>query len=183
ILGAAVSHAASLRQEVYVWQRDWNPAVHEAVVRRATNFPRLVALNTEVPWKQKQPQLIRVPLDYALLAKTECEIGLTLRIGPYVGPFATNDRTALYLANLAGSLVREARATRMPLHEFQLDFDCAESKLTGYRSWVEVIRAEVKPTPLTITALPAWLKQPAFKSLLEAADGYVLQVHSLDRPK
>jgi len=41
----------------------------------------------------------------------------------------------------------------------------------------------VKPTPLTITALPTWLKHSAFKSLVEATDGIVLQVHSLDWPK
>lgn len=33
-----------------------------------------------------------------------------------------------------------------------------------------------------ITALPAWLNQPAFKRLISAVDDYVLQVHSLERP-
>jgi hypothetical protein len=34
-----------------------------------------------------------------------------------------------------------------------------------------------------ITTLPSWLDQAAFKPLVKATDGYVLQVHSLERPK
>jgi hypothetical protein len=67
--------------------------------------------------------------------------------------------------------------------ELQIDFDCAESKLDGYRIWVEAIKRRVAPVPVTITALPAWLKRSAFKRLVAAADGYVLQVHSLARPR
>jgi hypothetical protein len=37
--------------------------------------------------------------------------------------------------------------------------------------------------PVTITALPCWLKRPAFARLAAEAGGYVLQVHSLERPK
>jgi hypothetical protein len=69
------------------------------------------------------------------------------------------------------------------LAELQLDFDCAESKLEGYRVWVESIRRQIAPVPLVITALPSWLKQPAFAKLVAAGDGYILQVHSVDRPK
>jgi hypothetical protein len=67
--------------------------------------------------------------------------------------------------------------------ELQVDFDCAERKLDDYRCWVEMLRARVAPVPLVITALPAWLDQPAFRRLVAAADGFVLQVHSLARPK
>jgi len=66
--------------------------------------------------------------------------------------------------------------------ELQIDFDCAESKLAGYRQWVTAIKAKVAPVPVTITALPCWLDRRAFKALAAAADGYVLQVHSLRKP-
>jgi hypothetical protein len=108
---------------------------------------------------------------------------LALRVGPYSGPFAANDKTAAFLSELASALVAEARTNQVDPQELQLDFDCAESKLDGYRVWVELIRRKVAPLPLTITALPSWLKQPSFKRLISATDGYVLQVHSFERPK
>ena len=37
--------------------------------------------------------------------------------------------------------------------------------------------------PVTITALPSWLEQASFQRLVSAAGSYVLQVHSLDRPR
>ena len=49
--------------------------------------------------------------------------------------------------------------------------------------WVETIRRQIPPVPLVITALPSWLKQPAFAKLAAASDGYILQVHSLERPR
>ena len=64
----------------------------------------------------------------------------------------------------------------------QIDFDCAESKLDGYRIWVTAIQARVAPLPVTITALPSWLNAWAFKRLAVVATNYVLQVHSLERP-
>lgn len=37
--------------------------------------------------------------------------------------------------------------------------------------------------PLVITALPSWLSRDSFGALVQATDGYVLQVHSLERPR
>jgi hypothetical protein len=75
-----------------------------------------------------------------------------------------------------------ARRTGLAPRELQIDFDCAESNLEGYRAWVETLRRKVAPVPVTITALPSWLGQSAFPRLAGAAGSYVLQVHSLDRP-
>jgi hypothetical protein len=183
LLAGLPLHAASLPQEVYVWQRAWTEPVRRAVADHGAVFSRIVALQAEVTWDQGKPRLARVSADYSALAATGRPIGLALRIGPYSGPFARTNPAAVYLADLAAKLVAEARASGITLSELQLDFDCASSKLEGYRSWVEVIRERVAPVPLVITALPTWLDQAAFKPLAQAADGYVLQVHSLERPK
>jgi len=87
------------------------------------------------------------------------------------------------LADLAQRLVVEATAAGVSPSELQLDFDCASSRLDGYRIWVEVIRQRIAPVPLVITALPVWMDEAAFRTLVAAASGYVLQVHSLERPK
>jgi hypothetical protein len=165
-----------------VWQRAWADPVRRALTEHAETFARFVVLKGEVTWKGEKPQLAQVSLDYNALLQTKRPIGLALRIGPYSGQFATTNASVTYLADLAEKWVAEARTAGLAPTELQLDFDCASSKLSGYRIWVELIRKRVAPVPLVITALPSWLDEPAFRPLAQAADGYVLQVHSLQRP-
>jgi hypothetical protein len=157
--------------------------VRDAVAEHGTNFTELVVLNAEVSWKGKVPWVVKVPLDFSVLRNSGPQIGLALRIGGYAGPFRADNEEGRFLTDLAATLVADAASNRLSVAELQLDFDCAESKLDGYTVWVEAIKRKVAPLPVTITALPAWLKQPAFKRLIAAANGYVLQVHSLERPK
>ena len=98
-------------------------------------------------------------------------------------PQSESDAITIFLSDLAASLVAEARTNHVNPSELQIDFDCAESKLDGYRIWVEAIQRRVAPLPVTITALPSWLNASAFKRLAAVATNYVLQVHSLERPK
>jgi len=182
------------------------------VSHHGTNFAEIVPLKAEISWKDNKPQLTRVSVDYATLAATSRPIGVALRIGPYAGPFARSsfDRTnglrndfkapetanasneaihtqgesvTDYICNAAASIVAEARSKHIELSELQIDFDCAESKLDGYRIWIEAIQHRVAPLPVTITALPSWLDSRAFKRLAGIATNYVLQVHSVARPK
>jgi hypothetical protein len=172
-----------LTQEVYVWQRAWVPEVRDAVVEHGGVFSNIVVLAAEVSWNHGQPQVVRISLDFGALAAVKRPIGLALRIGPFSGPFSTNDSVAQAVRSLATSLVLQAKTNGISPSDLQFDFDCAESKLDGYRSWVETIRQAIAPVPLTITTLPSWLKQPAFRRLIAETDGYVLQVHSLEKPK
>ncbi len=187
LLGSAVCLGEPARpplsHEAYVWQRDWNRQVRETVSQHAPHFTRVIALSAEVTWVRKQPRAIRVPLDYAVLRETGRSVGLALRIGPYPGPFEPAGEPIEALSALARSIVHEAHTNGLQVSELQIDFDCAESKLDGYRTWIGVIRKRVAPTPIGITALPSWLRRPGFKELVSAADNYVLQVHSLERPK
>jgi hypothetical protein len=66
--------------------------------------------------------------------------------------------------------------------ELQLDYDCPESKLAVFTGLVRDVKAALAGIPVTITALPSWMGAPGFAGLIAAADGYVLQVHSLERP-
>jgi len=180
---ATTGPALPLPQEVYIWQRAWTPAVREAVTEHGGSFSNIVALAAEVSWSHGKPEVVRVPLDFNTLALTKRPIGLALRIGAFGGPFATNDTVAKTLRSLATSIVSAAKTNQINLSELQLDFDCADSKLAGYRLWVESIRRQIAPVPLSITTLPSWLKQPGFRDFISASDGYVLQVHSLEKPK
>jgi hypothetical protein len=175
--------AAGLPQEVYVWPRAWTEPVRRAVVEHGEAFARIIALKAEVTWQGSTPRVVQIPVDYPSLVHTKRPIGFALRIGTYPGPFNRDDFAITYVADLAVKLLAEARQAGLGLSELQLDFDCASSKLDGYRVWVDVIRARIAPVPVVITALPTWLDQTAFKPLAQVSDGYVLQVHSLERPK
>jgi hypothetical protein len=172
-----------LRHEVYVWQRAWTQPVRDAVTNHSKSFSRIVPLKVEISWNERQPRMARVAVDYEALKTSSQSVGLALRIGPFPGPFASNDPIAGILCDTATGMVAEARINGVALAELQVDFDCAESKLAGYALWIQAIQARVSPVPVTITALPSWLNAPAFSALARLATNYVLQVHSLDRPK
>jgi len=172
-----------LLHEAYVWQRKWSQPVRDAVSQHATDFTALTWLGAEISWKDKRPQIARVVVDYGALAETKRTAGLALRIGPYGGPFVANDSAGRYVVEAAATLVAEARMNHIELTELQIDFDCAESKLDGYRIWLEAIQERVAPVPVTITALPSWLDARAFRRLAAVATNYVLQVHSVERPR
>jgi hypothetical protein len=185
VLNPPVPRASGpLPHAAYVWQRAWTAPVREAVAGAgaAPAVGGLVVLGAEVAWEAGAPRTARVRPDYGALRAAGLPVGLALRIGPYAGPFTADGEPFGLLARLAESLVAEASATGVPPRELQVDFDCAESKLDGYRVWVEALRRRVAPVPLTFTALPSWLDAGAFRRLAAATDGFVLQVHSLERP-
>jgi hypothetical protein len=91
-------------------------------------------------------------------------------------------RARFGVAEVAAELRAGAKAAGLAIAELQVDFDAAESKLEGYRAGVTMLRQRTGGTPLVITALPAWLRHDAFRALVHAADGFVLQVHSLEKP-
>jgi hypothetical protein len=172
---------ALLPQQAYVWQRAWTPGLIQSLARHADSFDRLILLQAEVSWTQGQPHVITVPADFAALRALKRPVGLALRIGAC--PASQSEKATPWLADLARGVVENVRTNGVPVSELQIDFDCAESKLDRYRAWIIAIRKQITPTPLVFTALPSWLKRDAFTPLARSADGFVLQVHSLDRPK
>ncbi len=165
-----------------MWQRAWTPPVREAVAEHVTNFSEIAVLQAEVLWKEKLPQVTRVAVDFSSLAKVHRPVGLVLRVGAFGGALSEDKPAVNFLAELAASLVAEARTNLVEPAELQIDFDCAESKLDDYRAWLAIVQQRVAPLPVTITALPSWLNSPAFVKLAVASTNYVLQVHSLTRP-
>lgn len=170
-------------QEAYVWQRVWTEDVQAVVSEPPPCIGRLVVLAAETRYNADGWRTVRVGLDYAAMKASGRAIGLAIRIGPYSGPFQRDDATGRHLADLARSLLTEAKAAGIEPAELQIDFDCATSRLDGYRTWVGMFQTALPHGPaITITALPTWLRSSEFPALAEATDGYVLQVHSFERP-
>lgn len=191
-LAAACSRGRAsgpLPQEAYVWQRAWTPAVREAV-GKAGDFRSLVVLAAEVDLSSRPPRIARPAIAWETLQGRP--VGLALRIGRFhgwggnagdTGRFADDPGTVRLLAGLAADLSREARSQGIDLQEVQLDYDCPESKLADYPVLVRAVDRAVDPTPVTLTALPSWLRhERAFRDLARSADGFVLQVHFLRTP-
>jgi len=172
----------SLPSQAYVWQRKWGDEVRAAVRRAAPSLEGLVVLAAEVDIEGGKGKAARVAIDHAALAACGRPVGLALRINPYPGPFDRDGGLARSLGDLAAELVAGWRGKGLEPSELQVDFDCAASKLDGYRAWIEAIRPRVAPVPFAITALPSWLERPAFRTLAAEAGGFVLQVHSIERP-
>jgi hypothetical protein len=168
-----------LPQRGYLWQRAWSPAVMAAVQEAGKHMDGIVIIGAEILWNGSTPETIRANSDWPTLKNAGKPIALALRVAPYPGPFSKDDSTIKYITGVATSLLTSATAHGLTVSEFQLDFDCAQKKLSGYSLWVEAVRSAVRPTRFVITALPAWLNEPAFVPLVQLADSYVLQVHSV----
>jgi hypothetical protein len=166
-----------MRQRAYVWQRKWTPAVSAAIRRAGPHLDGFVVLGAEVAWKDGAARVLRPPVDWTALRETGKPVGIALRIDPF-DAVARDDRTRLF-ADLAKSLVAEARQNGVRCAEFQVDFDCAQGKLAAYRSWLPALREAVWPGRFVITALPAWLDEREMRRLVAGVDGFVLQVHSV----
>lgn len=172
-----------LIQRGYLWQREWTPAVADAAIQAESKMDGLVILGAEIHWRGATPQTIRASIPWDALKKAKKPCAIALRVAPFGGPFGSDDGPMRTIMEVAKSLLFEAKSHGVNVNEFQLDFDCAQKKLAGYRVWLRALRPAVAPMPLVITTLPSWLKEPEFAALLGEADGYVLQVHSVPTEK
>lgn len=179
---AASRTTGTLSQGVYVWQREWNETVCDAVRSTPGDIRRTVALAAEAAVDGRAVKVSRVALDMDVIRGLGRPVGIALRMGPFGGPFRELGEPFESLAALADEQVTKFRDAGIEPAELQIDFDCAASKLDGYRFWIESLRRRKFGVPIVITALPSWLSERAFRRLAEACDGYVLQVHSLEPP-
>jgi hypothetical protein len=180
---AVPTASGPLTQRGYLWQRVWTSAVTDALTQAETQLDGVVILGAEIGWSGQNPQTISASIDWGALKNWTKPVAIALRVAPFPGPFEKDDASARRIAEMAKFLLAAAKAHGVHLREFQLDFDCAEKNLNGYRLWLQTLRPIIRPVRLVITALPAWLDQPEFTALVQEVDGYVLQVHSVPTAK
>jgi len=169
----------ALPQRGYLWQRDWTPAVTAGLAEVRGHVNGVIVLGAEIHWNGAAPRVVRTNIAWPAVRTAGLPCAVAIRVEPFAGPFAPDDAGARTITETFRSLLAEAKAAGVAPVELQLDFDCAQKKLAGYRRWVEAVRPAVSPVPLVLTTLPAWLDEPEFLPLVRAADGYVLQVHSV----
>jgi hypothetical protein len=162
--------------DVYVWQRAWHPALHDAV-RQATDLTHAWhVLGAEVT---PQGSLRPVAVDFGLMTSTARPVVLVVRID---GQLAGLDGGALVRDIVA--LHQRWRASGLAMAGVEIDHDCGTARLPAYALWLADLRHGLgAATPLSITALPAWLASPALERVLAQADESVLQVHAVRQPR
>ena len=168
-----------LPQRGYLWQREWTPAVADAITDAESKLDGVVILGAEIHWTGKTPQIVRANIPWEVLGPARKPCSIALRVSPFSGPFKTDDPSTRTIVDTAKGLLAGAEARGVQPAEFQLDFDCAQKKLAGYRVWISVLRKAIQPVPLVITTLPSWLDEPDFLPLIRETNGFVLQVHSV----
>ena len=168
-----------LKQRGYLWQREWTPAVVEALDEADRRMDGVVILGAEINLAGKKPEIVKATIDWDAVKRGSQHRALAFRATPFAGPFRSDDAPAQAIIDLAKQLLSDARANDVNLEEFQFDFDCAQKNLGGYRTWLRALKPIVQPTRFVITVLPAWLNDPEFRKLVREVDGYVLQVHSV----
>jgi len=175
--------SAILSQRGYLWQREWTPAVADAFCHANRKMDGVVVLGAEVHWRNGVAHIVPSSIPWEVVACENKPIAIAVRVAPFPGPFAADDASVRAVAGTVRALLAEARSRGVAVAEFQLDFDCAQDKLAGYRVWLRALRPLVRPLPFVITALPSWLDAPDFAALAREVDGYVLQVHSVPTAK
>jgi hypothetical protein len=179
LAGRGEASRPPLGQAAYVWQRNWTAAVAEGVRKADPGLSKLVFLSAQVDWDRDRAIVIRVRPGYEALCSSGRRVGLALRITVAQTPLVPGGSAVAELAALASNLVAEANGSGLQPVEFQIDYDCPESRLREFSGWLPVLKRAVLPCALTITVLPCWLSHPDCRQLLDVADGFVLQVHSL----
>jgi hypothetical protein len=175
--------SGALPQEVFVWQRVWNSNVEDALKNARASAARFCVLVGEIDVREREPRIFQPNVGYAALKASGVPVALAIRIDPFAGAFAGHDAKAEAIVNLARDAVATARAQAVQPAELQIDFDCGEWKLAGYRKWLRQIREAVAPLPVTPTMLPSWLKHSEFRDLARDCGGFILQVHSVAVPR
>src|SRR4051812_15848115 len=125
LLLAACRHppvSGPLRQEAYVWQRSWNPAVRSAVAE-ASGISGFVVLAAEVDLRGRTPRVVRIPLDGSLRSSGK-PIGVALRVSTFPSRFGEEPGIVRLLRGLTRDVAAEARAKGISLSEIQIDYDC-----------------------------------------------------------
>src|SRR4029077_14990985 len=100
---------------------------------------------------------------------------MKVRMDLFRGPFNENGGAAEAVVKLARDVVATARDHDLDPVELQIDFDCGECMLDGYRTWLSQIRVDMAPLPVTPTILPSWQNHHAFAKLAHECGGFILQ--------
>jgi hypothetical protein len=171
-----------LQQGIYIWQRVWNDDLRAGIAQAMGKAGGFTALAAEVSWEGGRRTVARPAIDHAFLKSLARPVGLAVRVGNLNGRFTDKAVETAAVCEMVRGVLEKARAAGLDISELQIDHDSAESQLGDYQFLIKRIRAVSGSNRLVVTSLPCWLNRPEFKALLADVDGFILQVHSLEKP-
>jgi hypothetical protein len=170
---AACGHApAPLTHDAYVWQRQWTPALREALDSSSDLVGEWRVLAAQA---DRDGRFHIFAPDRDALARSGRPVVFVLRID---GRLAAFDEAAL-----VSHVVEMVRHSPVSLAGVEIDYDCPTSRLPAYTSFLSRLKAQLGPLPLSITALPTWIGSVDLDSLLAVPDEAVLQLHAVQAPQ
>ncbi|MGH7939227.1 MAG: hypothetical protein ACREFG_12045 [Chthoniobacterales bacterium] len=79
--------SGSLPQRGCLWQRNWTPAVDNALVEAKQHLGRVILLGAEIEWSGETPRVVRADIDWEQVRKIEDgRCSLALRVAPFTFP-------------------------------------------------------------------------------------------------
>lgn len=170
---AGIAEPLPAADEVYVWQRQWDPALHAAL---AESRDFLSALRVLALQRDSRGAWTQASVDLAALAADRRPVTLVVRLDGSAPDWPGADLAARLKALLQ-------RWDEAGVHAaIEIDHDCATGRLSAYAAALAALRRELPQRRLIITALPAWSEAPALDVLLAQADESVLQLHAVQSP-
>lgn len=181
-LRGAGRNAEPFRHDAYVWQTRWTDAVVRAVRESAFRFDAFAVLAAEADGRRMAVR--NVAVDWKSLSETRKPVIAVLRINSGLASHlaAEFDATVARVVAWETDILQTAKSQGVTPDALQVDYDCPTGHLSDYAALMRRMREVFPESRLSMTALPTWLGEPRFKSLLQHVDDYVLQAHFLDRP-
>ncbi|MFT3866931.1 MAG: DUF3142 domain-containing protein [Nibricoccus sp.] len=166
----------------YIWQRVWTSALCRSLAEHAEEFSALDVFAAEISFQGK-PIIFTVDPQWETLSRFKGDIGLVVRIGSCKSEFRNDSFESGLILSACKRAIDAAAKQGIRVAELQIDFDASTTQLQSYARLLLFIRERIGSVKLVITTLPTWMQSHEFPGLLQCVDGYVLQVHSLEKPK
>lgn len=179
-VGVAVLAFASVAQpaplhDVYIWQRQWTPAVREALSQSRDIFDGVRVLVAQAGREGRWLATRADPQDFAGDPRPR------VAVVRYDGARSPPDIDVLEV--FLRDLLKRWDAGGSAFTGVEIDYDCGSDRLVDYARRLRQLRLGLpRDVALSITALPSWMGADALDDVLAATDQAVLQVHAVSNP-
>jgi hypothetical protein len=176
--GKDTSSSKNMDDAFYVWQRDWNENVIDAVKNEAHDI-RFYLLSREIG-----TNIVRITPNWGALQNRKYPPVPVFRIHYESNWLEKNpDAKRRLILEEFKTVKNEFALAKIAIKELQLDLDCPERLLTNYCEFIRELRKDLPDIKFSITVLPCYLNEKSFPELIALLDEYVLQIHGLECPK
>ena len=183
VLLVSVSASFAYDNNVYIWQRNWDGHVEEAIGAIAGTAGNFTVLCGDLKFDGGKPVVTSVNINWNYLAQAETKATVAFRINTRASKYFATDAIDALVDSISDEISKTIKsAPAEKIVGVQIDYDCPTSKLADYAKFITLLKSKFTGFKISFTALPAWLDSEDFPALASTSDYYVLQVHSFKVP-